>query len=48
MDLIHVGEQMIRPTLISAAMRNLLARPTALAHGTMNPQNYLWAGAATR
>jgi CubicO group peptidase (beta-lactamase class C family) len=35
-----VGEQMIRPTLISAATRTLLARPTALADGTMNPQNY--------
>lgn len=39
-DLVHLGEQMIRPTLISTATRDILARPTALADGTTNPQNY--------
>jgi len=39
-DLVRLGEQMVHPTLISSTTRDLLARPTALADGTINSQNY--------
>ena len=39
-DLVRLGQQMIRPTLISESTRDLLARPTALTDGRINRQSY--------